>query len=833
MRCTGCQLENREGRKFCASCGAVLPAPCRECGYVNESGDRFCGGCGRLIADDAATSVDRIRNASPEGDRRPVTVLFCDLSGYTNLSSQLDPEVVHTLLERFFTLVDATVDRFGGTIDKHIGDAVMALFGAPVAHGNDAERAVRAALEIHASLPGLDSGSAIPLVAHIGVATGEVVASSVGSEHHRGYTVTGEAANLAARLLARAASGETLVSDAVYRATSHAIAYESAGSMTLKGLDGAVDAWWPIGTSVAAATVEALVGRRAEMTQFHAILDASIEGPCGGVIVIRGEAGIGKTRLMEELRSAAAASGMATHAGLVLDFGTERGQGAVRTVAAGLLGLGSRESVDAVETAIDEACRELHLQPDDSLYLRDLLEIPQPDATRGVYEAMDAAARAQGKERVVAALVKARADREPVLVTVEDIHWADAETMSLLAGIARAAAASRCVLAMTTQLEGDPLDPHWRASAGAASLITVDLSPLSTSDAHLIAQRFIGADAFVSQCVDRAGGNPLFLEQLLRSAADLTDGRLPSSIQNVVLARTDLLSPEDRRAIQAASVLGQRFSLRHLRALLQEPRYACDTLVRNVLLRPIRDGLQFAHALVRDGVYGSLTHSRRRELHRAAAAIFFDDPVLHAEHLDRAGDAAAPRAYLEASKAQGALFRTDQAIGLATRGLALAAERRDIVDAALYLGDLQQDAGRGAESLDAYRRALLASLDEADRRRALVGSAAANRLTARIDDAFSALAEAEPLAVAALDDCALAEVHYLRGNLHFARGELIECRGEHERALEAARRIDLPEWQARALSGLADAQYMDCQWRRHCAISPTASISATRAASPA
>ena len=233
--------------------------------------------------------------------------------------------------------------------------------------------------------------------------------------------------------------------------------------------------------------------------------------------------------------------------------------------------------------------------------------------------------------------------------------------------------------------------------------------------------------------------------------------------------------------------------------------------MRNVLLRPVRDGLQFAHALVRDGVYGSLTHARRRELHKAAAAIFADDPVLRAEHLDRAGDAAAPRAYLDASQAQSALFRTDQAIVLATRGLALAAERRDIVDLALHLGDLQQDAGRGAESLEAYRRALSASVDEADRRRALLGSAAADRLTARIDDAFSALSEAELSAVAALDDRALVEIHYLRGSLHFARGELSECRGQHERALEAARRIDSPEWQARALSGLADAQYMDCR----------------------
>ena len=214
MRCKNCQFENCEERKFCVSCGSLLPAPCRECGYANEGSARYCGGCGRLLADDGAAPSKPSR-AVPESDRRPVAVLFCDLVGYARLSSELDPEEVHALLERFFTLVDAIVDRFGGTIDKHIGDASMALFGAPIAHGNDAERAVRAALEIHASLPDLKSGVAAPLAVHIGVAVGEVVASSVGSDRHRGYTVTGEAANVAARLLARASSGETLVSDAV------------------------------------------------------------------------------------------------------------------------------------------------------------------------------------------------------------------------------------------------------------------------------------------------------------------------------------------------------------------------------------------------------------------------------------------------------------------------------------------------------------------------------------------------------------------------------------------------------------------------------------------
>jgi class 3 adenylate cyclase/tetratricopeptide (TPR) repeat protein/ABC-type transport system involved in cytochrome c biogenesis ATPase subunit len=811
VRCNACQHENREGRKFCASCGSALAILCHECGFANEAGERFCGGCGRPLATADAVASESKPVAEPEGDRRPVTVLFCDLVGYTRLSSMLDPEDVHALLQRFFALVDASVDRFGGTIDKHIGDAVMALFGAPLARGNDAERAVRAALEIQASVPALASGLPSPLAVHIGIATGEVIASSVGSQHHRGYTVTGEAANVAARLLDRASGGETFVSDAVYRATSHIVSYEAVGSLTLKGVEHAVEAWRPTELRNTGRDTSALVGRRSELGQLRAVLDACINGSSGAAVLIRGEAGIGKTRLMDELQSIAGGSGMTCTAGYVLDFGTARGHGAVRTVVAGLLGLGSGATIEAAESAIERLRQTSQMQPDDALYLRDLLEIPHSEETRTLYAAMDSAARTHGKERVVTALVRSTADQQPLLVAVEDVHWADPDTLSLLAAVTRATSLSRTVLIMTTRLEGDKLDAQWRSMAGGATVITIDLAPLSAEDAMAIARRFIDVSAFADQCVERAGGNPLFLEQLLRGAGDLTDGRLPASIQSVVLARTDLLSASDRRAIQAASALGQRFNLVQLRTLLGDARFVCETLVQNALLRPTGEGFLFAHALVREGVYGSLTNSRKRELHAAAAAIFADDPVLRAEHLDRAGAAEAARAYFAAATMQANLFRHDQAIALATRGLALARGGRDAFDLAILLGDLQQKAGRGTEALEAYRRALSESTDDADRCRSLIGCAASNRLTSRIDDAFSALAGAEPLASSRGDDRGLAEIHYIRGNLHFARGKLPECRGEHELALEAARRVSSPEWQARALSGLADAQYMDCR----------------------
>jgi class 3 adenylate cyclase/tetratricopeptide (TPR) repeat protein len=757
------------------------------------------------------TSEPVVERAGPESDRRPVTILFCDLVGYTRLASHLDPEEVHALLERFFSSVDSIVDRFGGVVDKHIGDAVMALFGAPRAHGDDAQRALRAALEIQAAVPKLSADPTAPLAVHLGIAAGEVVASLVGSERHRSYTVTGEAANIAARLLDRAAAGETLVSDAVHRATSHAANFEPLGPVALKGLDRRIDVFRLTQVRNAASEVTPLVGRSSELAQCRAALEATIDDKSGAVVLIRGEAGIGKTRLVEELQSIANELGMSRCTGFVLDFGTERGSGAVRTVLTALLGLGRAASLSALEEALVSMVRDAQLPSDDALYLRDLLEVPQPDAARPLYEAMDKATRMHGKESMLGALLRYWAARQPLLVTIEDVHWADEETLLLFAAVARATAQSRTALVMTTRIEGDPLDTRWRARATGATLVSVDLSPLTVTDALSIAQRFIDVGAFAAQCVERAGGNPLFLEQLLRAAGDVGAGQLPMSIQSVVLARTDLLSAADRRAIQAASILGQRFRSSQLRAILSEPNYDFEMLLRSALLRPTADGLQFAHALVRDGVYASLTHVRRRQLHKGAAAIFIDDPVLRAEHLDRAGDAEAPRAYLAASQQQASLFRHDQAIILATRGLSLAVEARDLVSLALQLGDLQRDAGRGTESHEAYQRAFAASVSDSDRRRALVGLAAANRLTARVDDALAALAEAEPLAAAGADDQALAEIHYLRGNLHFARGEFSACRDEHGTALDAARRAGSLEWQARALSGLADAQYMDCR----------------------
>ena len=335
VRCSDCGFGNPEGARFCAGCGARLAQSCPACGFAVEADHQYCAACGHRLASAPA------RPWTPAaGERRQVTVLFCDLVGYTRLSQQLDAEEVHAVLERFFARVDGIVESFGGTVDKHMGDCVMAVFGAPVAHGNDPERAARAALAIRDAMPDLGAKIGRPVAVHLGLASGQVVASGTGSEAHRAYTVTGDSVNLASRLTDQAGSGEILISDAVRRLLSERFVCSPAGALEVKGLTEPVVAWNLGGVRDEAEPLgQVFVGRRTEIAQFDGALQACLDVGSGQAVHLRGEAGIGKTRLLEEWQRRAAARGFACHTGLVLDFGTATGQDAIRAMVRSLLGL--------------------------------------------------------------------------------------------------------------------------------------------------------------------------------------------------------------------------------------------------------------------------------------------------------------------------------------------------------------------------------------------------------------------------------------------------------------------------------------------------------------
>jgi class 3 adenylate cyclase/tetratricopeptide (TPR) repeat protein len=771
----------------------------------------------RAIADLRTGAPDRsepppaiVAAAEVEGERRQVTVLFCDLAGYTALSRELDAEEVHALLERFFERVDGIVERLGGTIDKHIGDCVMAVFGAPVAHGNDSERAARAALAIQDAVPALGEELGRAIGVHIGVAAGQVVATRSGSAAHREYTVTGDSVNLASRLTDAAPSGAILISDAVRRMLPPRFACHQAGTLTVKGLAEPVRAFRLVGMSGTAAERPPFVGRRMELAQFRGALNACREAGTGQVVVVRGEAGIGKTRVVEEFEALAEGAGFACHVGLVLDFGAGIGQDAIRALVRSLLGLTVSSATAAVQAAAEGALSDRLVASEQRVYLNDLLDLPQPTALRALYDAMDNPTRNRGKRATVAGLVQALSERQHLLLVVEDVHWADRLTLEHLATLTETVAACPALLVMTTRIEGDPLDHACRSSTAGSHLLTIDLGPLRPQEATALAGAYLDASAdFAQRCIERAGGNPLFLDQLLRHAEQSSTAGVPGSVQSLVQARIDQLNAQDKRAVQAASVFGQRFALDALRHLIDDPDYVCVPLVRRFLIRPVGDDFLFAHALIRDAVYDSLLRARRRELHQRAAAWFAErDLVLYAEHLDRAEDPSVSQAYLAAARAQAADFHYERARALTDRGLAIAADSADRFALTCFQGDLLHDLGAMAESRAAYERALEAAADERERAPAWRGLAAVKRVTEDLDGAFADLERAQAAAERAGLIEERARIHFLRGNLHFPRGNIEGCLAEHRKSLELARVNGSVELEAQALGGLGDAEYL-------------------------
>ena len=755
--------------------------------------------------------------ATLEGERRQVTVLFADLSGFTKLSSTLDAEETHGLLNRYFATVDQIIESYGGSIDKHIGDGVMSVFGAPVAHTDDPERAVRAACDIHAAMADLSDELGQDLEAHIGIASGQVVASGTGSDAYREYTVTGDTVNLASRLDDLAGPGETLVSDSVYVAISRIASCTSRGAHEVKGLAGPVEAWQVddlLGEQEQQPR-QAFVGRRAEIGQVTALLEDVVEQRSGQTLLVRGEPGIGKSRLVEECSRLATERGFRIAKGLILDFGVGKGQDAVRSLVRSLLDIvpnsGKARRQDAAERAIAQGL----VSADRQAFLFDLLNLPLSAESKALYDAMENQARNDGKRATVAELALNRAETAPVLLLVEDVHWADALTMSHLMNMAGIAPDSALFLLMTSRVEGQTLEQGWLAALRNCPLTTIELRPMRKDEALQLAGQLAGGnDDFLSKCVERSEGNPLFLEQLLRNLTDEAEDSLPDSVQSVVLARMDRLPAKDREALQCAAVLGQRFQLDTLRVLLEDPDYDIGPLSAHLLVRPEGEGFLFSHALIRDGAYSSLLTARRQALHERAARYFAEsDLVLHAEHLAQADNPACAEAYLEAARAQIALNHNDHALGLLDKGLRHAEAPETLFGLYCQKAELQRGMGDTNASIESCERAIESAHDATSTCEAHMGLAQCYRLLSQYDKALAVLKEAEQALGDLPEPLLHSRLHHLRGNLVFPSADYDLCGWNHERAHHFAIEAKSPVAEANALSGLGDVAYMIGKFR--------------------
>ncbi len=754
-----------------------------------------------------AETTGKATSLTAEGERREVTVLFADISGFTKLSTEMDAEEISELLNRYFKYVDDVVQSFGGSIDKHIGDAVMAVFGAPIAHSNDPERAVRAALEIHQVVQNIEP----PITVHIGIASGQVVASDIGSESHQEYTITGDTVNLASRLQDMAKSGETFLSDAVYQGLAAQLVCQEIDEVTIKGLSQQVKIW-RLEDILAAGDVtnrHAFVGRSREIKQFRGALEDCLESGRGQTIYVRGEAGIGKTRLIEEFENIAKDENFCCHKSVVLDFGIGKGQDAVRLLIRRLLELPANSDKARRGEAATAAIAKGLISSDRLVYLNDLLDLPQPTDLRAVYDAMDNVNRNRGKQKTMTELIANISAKQRLLISIEDIHWADKVVLAHVGSLAEMVSNCPALLVLTGRMEGDPIEQNWRNMAPNAALLTMDINPLRKDEALSLAGEFFEATSrFTRSCIDRAGGNPMFLEQLLRSAEELSEDNVPGSVQSVVLSRMDSLDPVAKQALQAASIIGQRFPVDLLRHLIDSSQYTCSELIDHQLIRPQDGEFHFAHALIRDGVYSSLLNSRKRELHQKAADWFTDrDTTLRAQHLDRADSPVAADAYADAALSHAQLYHFEKALELIARAKEIAEAPDTRYRIFMLEGECLRENGRPADSIEVYRHALAATDDDVARCRAWIGLAAGMRVTDDYNEAFEALNRAEETAQANDLDKELSEVHYYRGNLHFPLANIDDCLSEHQLALKSAEKAGLPEHEARALSGLGDAYY--------------------------
>ena len=590
-----------------------------------------------------------------DADRRQVTVLFADVSGFTTLSERLDPEEVRAFQNALFATLAKAVARYDGFVEKFVGDAVLAVFGAPVAHEDDPERALCAALDMQASAIELSAdwagklGQAVTL--HIGVHTGPVVAGNLGDATAAAYAVTGDTVNTTARLLA-AALGSILVSDATFALTKHRFAFEAPRQLMLRGKAEPVLVHHLVarldeprtarGLAVHGLT-SAMVGRDDELNQVLAAF-ARMQRGRAQLVSLVGEAGTGKTRLIAEFLSRLAADGQLEHVALRRAAGSSLGQptyGVFGTIFRDSYDVRPQDSLETARQKLAVGLQALDAKPEVAETVTPVLSyVLGLEDTR----AHDLQPEQLKRQIALAArtLLERRLQQLPVLVVVEDLHWADTASVDLLRDLADQLADRRLMMLLSHRPE---MKAPLLTRAGQS---IIRLAPLSVAESRTLVGGLFGqvAGSAFSQLQDfvvaRAGGNPLFVEEIVRgllgrgvlvreadrwvctAVGDTLD--VPATLQGLLLSRVDRLPSEVRRVLQEAAVLGPAFEEQLLRAIAAESGgmdAALERLIEADLIQPTGRGLEgnryrFTNTLLHEVVYQNLLLSRRIELHERA-----------------------------------------------------------------------------------------------------------------------------------------------------------------------------------------------------------------------
>ncbi|MEM9713608.1 MAG: adenylate/guanylate cyclase domain-containing protein, partial [Actinomycetota bacterium] len=741
---------------------------CPSCANPVPDDARFCPNCGHLL-----------RGAE---ERRIVTVLFADLVGFTALGELRDPEQLKLLVDRCFERLVADITAFGGSVDKIVGDAIVALFGAPLAHEDDPERAVRAALRMQRTVDEVSADLDTRIRMRIGVNTGEVL---VGALRAGGdYTAMGDTVNLAARLETTAAPGEILVGPTTYEATREVVRYDARGTMAVRGREGAI--------AVHVATEELtlpgrrprpqrapLVGRDAEINLLGSAIDASVERRHAHLVLIPGEAGQGKTRLAEEVALRAEVE----HEALVLEgrclpYGETSPWWPIAEAIRQYFGISPVDPPATVRRRIEHHVASL-LDDDDRRTaviggLAHLLGVEETTApierSRAREDAMDAL------HRYLAAMLEQR----PVIIVISDVHWADALLLEVAERMLVSLRSQPFVIIATTRWSGD--DERWVAQTGRHNTVVCNLFPLDRGATARLAAALLGTDVSAELAADlyeRSGGNPFFLEELVYllsdSAAALPSDdtgpiltELPDTLRGLVSARLDALTAEQRGMVQDAAVIGRDGPVYALVLMAQDdrddptPEHTFSQLVAKDIFETVGTGWRFRSDLVREVAYGTLTKSARAQQHAAIG----DWLERHPEKADQSLRAASRIAYhyfTAASLAAELGNVAELPDGLTARALHSLERAASLAEQA----DSNYAAGK------AYARILeLADADDVERRlRALLGRAAVRLDLRELSGARADGEAARALAAEHGDESGVAQALTLVSEVHVLEGD--------------------------------------------------------------
>src|SRR5882724_6104665 len=663
MQCAHCQTENRPGRRFCAEYGVPLALPCASCGFANEPGEKFCGGCGTPLTAAPRTPEPRtssLQTYTPahlaekilaarsdlEGERKQVTVLFADIKGSTELIEGLDPEDARKLLDPALHAMMEAVHRYEGTVNQVLGDGIMALFGAPIAHEDHAARSCYAALAMQAALrrygEAVRHSHGLEMQIRVGLHSGEVVVRTIGNDLHMDYSAVGQTTHLAARMEQLASPGSIRLTAATLRLVEGMVQVNALGPIPVKGLTEPVEVFELVGASAVrrrlqAAVVRGLtrfVGRETEIAALVQALALAGTGH-GQVVAAVGEAGVGKSRLLYEfihshhtqgwlaLEATSVSYGKATPYFPVVDLlkrymHVEDGD-EPRTVQAKVTG-----HLLTLDEALQETIPAL-------LALLDALPADSPLLT------LDPPQR---RQRTLAALKRVllrESQVQPLLLVFDDLHWIDSETQELLDSLVESLPTAHLLLLVNYR-------PEYQHGWGNKTYYTqLRLDPLPPASADQLLQALLGDDPSLAPLkqllIARTEGNPFFLEESVRTlvetgmlvgesvayrlAQPLHSMQVPATVQAVLAARIDRLSREDKHLLQCAAVVGTDVSLPLVQAIAELPEVALHRglahlqaaeFLYETRLFPEHE-YTFKHALTNEVAYGNLLQERRRLLH--------------------------------------------------------------------------------------------------------------------------------------------------------------------------------------------------------------------------